>query len=330
MPIKQFVFEPITLYRPMRVFGKAIAPSASIGKPFAPEADFLVRLITDYRGHQDMLRSETDVDFKNFENMMRGRHQLSPKSLSSLAERFGVGPDELTSWIHGNEHGALAPNLLGIFSLLETVPSAIVSQVLGTPILCKCCGANMLDDRDAFWRRQLVSYAAPEYEFAERLLRATVGAACMFAAVAGVLGKHFQWDDVSSLAHPSKYPISHWLKLMQPHYDVSSLIDLSAKMQLMPATECQVSYGLLKKWSSGSELMPVTVANALTNNTDEPIRLALYFTLARTICFIVDFLCSAALEKPTRVQVQEIVHCRINGLIANMRMAISEDQKRRM
>jgi hypothetical protein len=277
-----------------------------------PDADFLVRLITDYRGHRDMLRSEIDVDFKNFENMMRGRHQLSTTSLSSLSRRFGVAPDELTSWIHGNEHGALAPNLLGIFSLLETVPSAIASQVLAIPVLCKCCGANMLDDRNVFWRRQLVSYATPEYEFAERLLRATVGAACIFAAIAGVLGKPFHLEDVSSIAHPSKYPISHWLKLMQAHYGVSSLTD----------------YGLLKKWSSGSELMPVAVATALTKNTNEPIRLALYFTLARTICFIVDFLCSAALVKPTRVQAQEIVYGRINGLIANMRMAITEEQKR--
>jgi hypothetical protein len=328
MPIKQSAFGPITLYRPMRVFGKAIAPSARVGEPFVPDADFLVRLITDYRGHRDMLRSEIDVDFKNFENMMRGRHQLSTTSLSSLSRRFGVAPDELTSWIHGNEHGALAPNLLGIFSLLETVPSAIASQVLAIPVLCKCCGANMLDDRNVFWRRQLVSYATPEYEFAERLLRATVGAACIFAAIAGVLGKPFHLEDVSSIAHPSKYPISHWLKLMQAHYGVSSLTDLSARMQLMPATECQVSYGLLKKWSSGSELMPVAVATALTKNTNEPIRLALYFTLARTICFIVDFLCSAALVKPTRVQAQEIVYGRINGLIANMRMAITEEQKR--
>jgi hypothetical protein len=96
----------------------------------------------------------------------------------------------------------------------------------------------------------------------------------------------------------------------------------------MPAPECQVSYGLLKKWSSGSELMPVAVARALTNNTHEPIRLALYFIFARTICFIVDFLCSAAPIEPTRLQAQEIVYCRINGLFANMRMAIIEEQKK--
>lgn len=73
--------------------------------------------------------------------------------------------------------------------------------------------------------------------------------------------------------------------------------------------------------------MPVTVATALTNSTVEPIRLSLNFTMARTICLVVDFFCSAPLVRPTCVHVQEIVYCRIVGLIANIRMALNESQK---
>lgn len=324
----EHAFAPITLYRPMQVFKTALAPSASIGAPFVPDGDFLVRLVTDHRSHQAILRAEADGEFKNLENLLRGKHQLSTKTMSSLSGRLNVTSEELATWVHGQERGPLAPNVLGIFALLETVPGALASQVLATPVLCRCCGANMLDDRDVFWGRQQVSYAPAEYEFAERLLRASVGAARVFIVIAEIVGKTFSWDDLTSLAHPSKYPMGHWLELMQPHYQASSLIELSVKMQLMPAAECRVPYERLKKWSSGKDLMPVAIARRLIEGTSEPNRLWLRFMLARTMTFIIDFLCSAGPIKPTRLQAQEIVYCRVNMLVANMRTAIIEERKK--
>lgn len=74
--------------------------------------------------------------------------------------------------------------------------------------------------------------------------------------------------------------------------------------------------------------MPVAVAKALIKGTSQPNRLWLYFMLARTIMFIIDFLCSAGPIRPMRTQAQEIVYCRINALIANMRIAINAEKKR--
>lgn len=321
-------FTPITLYRPMRVYKTALAPSASIGIPFVPDGDFLVRMVTDYRSHKAILRAEVDGDFKNLENLLRGRHQLSAKTMSSLSERLNVSSEELATWVHGEKDGPLAPNLLRLFSLLETVPGGLTSQVLAAPVFCNCCGANMLAGRDLFWARQLVSYAPAEVEFAERLLKAAVGAACVFDVMASIAGKTFPWENLTALVHPSKYPMGHWLELMLTHYQVSSLIDLSVKMQLMPAPECRVPYERLKKWSSGQDLMPVAVAKALIKGTSQPNRLWLCFMLARTITFVIDFLCSAGPIRPMRMQAQEIVYCRINALIANMRIAINAEKKR--
>ena len=320
-------FAPITLFRPMQIFRTSLGSSTSIGTSFLPDHDFLVRIVTDYRSHQAMLRTEADDNFKNLENLLRGRHQLSQKTLLSLSQRLNVAPEELVTWVHGQDDGPLAPKLLGFFALLETIPGAVTSEALATAVLCNCCGGNMLDDRDVFWGRQPVLYCSAEYEFAERLLRATVGAVSIMRSIAGIVGETFSWEELCSLAHPSKYPTSHWFELVQQHYHVSSLSELSVKMQLMSASECWVSYGRLKKWSSGQDLMPVVVAKALTKGTSEPTRLWLSFMLARAITFIIDFLCSATSTKPTRLQVQEIVYCRLNALVQNLRLAKGQKTK---
>lgn len=320
-------FAPITLYRPLQVFKTSFAPSKSIGTSFLPDHDFLVRIVTDYRSHQAMLRTEANDNYKNLENLLRGRHQLSDKTMSSLSVRLNVAPEELVTWVHGQEDGPLAPKLLELFALLETIPGAVSSQALATAVLCKCCGGNMLDDRNVFWESQPVSYDSPEYEFAERLLRATVGSVSIIKSIAGIIGETFSWDELCSLAHPAKYPTSHWFELVQTHYHVSSLAELSVKMQLMSASECRVPYERLKKWSSGQDLMPVAVAKALTKGTSEPNRLWIRFMLARTITFIIDFLCSAASTKPTRLEVQEIVYCRIRALVQNLCLASAENKK---
>lgn len=318
----EHAFLPITLQRPMQLFNAALVPAASLGQPFVPNHDFLVRLVTDHRSHQAMLRAEAAGEFKNLENFLRGRHRQSSTTKSAISKRLAITPTELASWAHGREDGPLAPKLLNIFAMLETIPGAVASQALAKVVLCSCCGRNMLDDRAVFWNRQSIAYGASEYEFAERLLRAAVGGSGIIRFIAELTGETIASEELDGLAHPSRYPMSHWLELVQAHYRVSTLVELSVKMQLMAAPECRVPYARLKKWSSGQGLMPVAVAQALASGTGGPNSLWSSFLLARTLTFVIDFLVSAAPgSEPERSRVQEIVYCRLRGLGQNVRMA---------
>jgi len=309
----------------MKLFKGALTHSKAYQESFVPDPDFLIRLITDYRSHQAIIRESAGEHFKNFENHIRGKHRLSPITMRAMSKKLGVELDEITEWSHGKKDGPLLPDLLNIFSLIESLPFRFTTHMLDKGVLCPCCKNNILNDRDEFWTKQSVAFNEPEYEFAERILRATIGASFFWILLGRLTGGTTDWPDVYSLAHRCKYPIAHWLSGIQTSYRVNSLAELAVKMQAMDSPECHVPYERLKKWSSGMDLLPVSVAKALSQASGHYYGHWISFFLARTLTFTIDFLVAAALgAEPKRQIIQEIVENRFVGLGQNLRIAMSK------
>ncbi len=325
---QEYGFGEVTLQRPMRLFKGSISQAKTYGSPFTPDLDFLVRLVTDYRSHQAILREEAGQHFKNFENHVRGRHKLSPVTLQTVSKKIGMTPETLAPWVHGRQDGPLAPELLKLFCLVEDVPYQFMSHALDTEVRCPCCKKNILDDRDAFWRKQSIAVNAPEYEFADRILSATIGASYFAMLLVNFTEQKIDWDDIYTLSHQCKHPMGHWLTDIQGCLEVASLPDLAAKMQLMSATECHVPYERLRKWSAGMDLMAVSVAKALSNASRRHNWHWTSFFLARALTFVIDFLMAAAPgAKPKRQSIQAIVADRFVGLGQNLRIAMAKRAK---
>lgn len=321
-------FEPITLQRPMKLFKGALTQSKSFGTPFIPDPEFLVRLTTDYRSHQAILRDNAGEHFKNLENYLRQRHQPSPVTLLAMSQKIGVSTEDMASWVHGNEDGPLLPRLLELFALFENVPYRFATHTLDTEVLCPSCRANILDDRDVFWRKQAIAFGQPEYVFAERLLSATIGASFLFQLFLGLTGHKIDWAEFFALADPDRHPIGNWLAGIQKARSLGSLADMAVEMQQMNDKDCQVPYERLKKWSAGTDLMPVAVVKALSTAMNDLNRYLLPGYIARALAFVIDFLVAAApAPVPERVRIQEIVHERFAGVGQNFRIALAKQAR---
>lgn len=309
----------------MKLFKGTLTHSKTYRESFVPDPDFLIRLVTDYRSHLAIVRESAGEHFKNFENHIRGKHQLSPVTMRSISKMLGIGMDEIAKWTHGKKDGPLLPEMLNVFSLIEGIPYRFTAHVLDSEVLCPCCKNNILDDRAEFWTKQTVSLNEPEYGFAERILSAAIGASYFWILLGRLTGAVASWQDVYSLAHRSKYPIAHWLSGIQTSYRVTSLAELAVQMQAMNAPECHVPYERLKKWSSGMDLLPVSVAKALSLSSSNNSRHWISFYIARTLAFVIDFLVAAAPGvEPKRKIIQEIVEERFVGLGQNLRLAMAK------
>lgn len=319
-------FEPITLQRQMVLFKGALSQAKIYGAPFVPDLDFLVRLTTDYRSHQALLRAKTGVHFKNFENFLRGRHRLSPVSLRSISNEVGVSIDDMKTWAHGNEDGPLLPQMLKLFAFAERIPFTLTANTLSSvDIPCPHCKANILDDADAFWNKAEIDINPAEYKFAERLLSAVIGISLLTEIALRLSNdaREVNWSTFSDLAHPSHHPAGNWLVEVQAALGVSSLAELAIKMQAMDSTNCHVPYERLKKWSSGLDLMPLEVAKALAKATSTYNWLLTRILLARSIALVIDFLTAAAVgDAPPRKLVQGIVYTRLQALGKNVQIAV--------
>jgi hypothetical protein len=325
LPVEQFEFWPVTLRRPMKLFKGALSQSKSFGEPFVPDLDFLVRLITDYRSHQAMFRESAGDHFKSFENHIRSKHQVSSVSMMAMSQKLGVTPDDISKLAHGKKDGHLVPEFLRIFSLVEEIPYKFTAHTLDTEVICPCCKKNILDDRDAFWLEQSVAFNKPEYAFADRMLSAAVGASFIMMKF---IGNSTDWQEIYTLAQRSKYPIGNWLLDIQKSYGVTSLAELAVKMQMMCSPECHVPHERLKKWSAGMDMMPMSVAKALSQQSGRYGWHWGSFILVRTLAFTIDFLVAAAPgRQPRRQIIQEIIEDRFVGLFHNMHVALAKRAK---
>lgn len=309
-------FEPVTLQRPMRAFSKIIGLTPGITAP--PDPEFLTYLLTGRPSHTAILRHALGDHFKNFENHLRARHRTSATTLKTLSRALDVPVEELGSWAHGLQDGPLFPGLQKWFQVLEGIPLQVATSVLSAEVPCPQCGHNVLEDVDAWWPRQTVVLAAPEYRFVERILRATEGGMTFLELLNLLTGSTKPQDKLSQFAHPRRHPMGHWLNAVQKECGCRNLPELSVRMELAGGRDWSPSR--MKKWSSGQDLIPAEAVEALAAATGRAKYFDLLHVTARALTFALEFVIAAAQgDTPsTRKQVLQVLHDRLVQLEGNI------------
>ena len=311
-------YESVTIIRPLGPYGRML--SLSPGVRSAPNADFLYRLLTNHSSHQALLRTATGDQFKNLENLIRGRHQVSATTRSVLAARLQCGLDFIAELDGSAPNGPLLPGLQQLVQLFEGIPSWLAGTILSVNVPCPCCGANMVNDVDVWWQRHAPSLGEAEYRFVERLLRALIGASlCELLAHHLAGARPPSLGNLSVLANPVRHPIGNWLGEILAQLEFQSLSQLTAHMQLKGHAESAFAHGRLRTWSSGQDDMPFAEGQILARSVGTPPGNERRLCAARTIALATDFIMASAPgdDLSKRSKAQTVLDARVRALSVN-------------
>lgn len=326
MPLSQVLqesFEPLDLRRPMKLFKGTLGIHP--GSAAIPDPEFLVRLISGSPSHQALLRQAVGDQFKNLEHLLRGKHTASPTTLRILARSMCLSEDQLLAFAHGNKNGPLLPQLLMLFHNAERIPLGLISSLTATPAPCPCCGQNLMEDARAWWQRQALQLASPEYRFVDRLLNAVVGGHLAYELLMLLTQRSaVPFDVVSGLAKPKGHPIGNWLVLVKAARGFTYLWELAASRRDTIAKTDEMQSNRIKKWSSGQDLLPYEDAKMLTAGLSNEHHLLALHLAARFLAFATDFVCATAdgADYPSRATAQRLVYERLCHLHAKARLAL--------
>jgi hypothetical protein len=318
----QVPFKPVTVLRPLGPYGRMLDLEPSV--PRAPDPEFLVRLLTGHASHKAQVRHEAGAQYKNLENLVRGKHKSSPTTKAVLASELGLSIDVLDQLDGSAPEGPLLPDMLSLFRLMEGLPTWVASQILDRHVPCPCCGENLLDDKDHWWSRNVPGIGVAEYEFAERLLNAITGA----SLIERFLGAFQTTPEVylgcmACLAKPLKHPIGHWLTEAQCALDRNSLADLTTELQLNKKTTAHFSYGRMKKWSAGHDVMPIEAGEMIAEACGQAKAGKRRLTAARAIALVMDFVAATLPNDEGHKVARAIVHQRLGQLNDNLQIALA-------
>lgn len=324
----QVPFWPVTVLRPLGPYGHML--DLEPGVPTSPDPEFLVRLVTGHQSHQAQLRHEAGAQFKNLENLVRGKHKSSPTTKAMLASKLGVPIDFIDKIDGCAPEGPLLPDLMTLFRMMEVIPTFVASAIFGIHVPCECCGANLIEDKDHWWSKAAPGIGVAELRFAERLLSAILGA----SLIESFLGQtqtpaenHLKY--LANLSIPSKHPIGHWLTEAQTALGRDSLADLTTELQLRKETAPHFSYARMKKWSAGQDVMPVAAGEMIADacGKEHAKTLKLRLTAARAIAMVIDFVAATLPSDAGQRAARAIVAQRFDELGRNLWVVVASRPK---
>lgn len=309
-------FEAVTVIRIPGPYGRFLNLKAGIAMP--PDPEFVVRLISDHKSHQAYLRQQASHEYKNLEHHLRGKHKLSARSRIELAQRLGVNMEWLAQLDGHAPDGALWPELLALFQLVEALPMQLASTPLHQQVDCPHCKTNILDDVDRWWPKNANQLSPIAYRFAERLLKALLGAGLIERVFRSDKHAQLSLTRLHALAHAAHHPIGNWLLEAQLALSCNSLAELEMKLELRGVS---FSHARLKKWSSGQDVMPLKAAQAIVNACAQAGPDMLGVRAARTLALLSDFIAASVPQDSSlssRHRIQEILSSRLAHLNNNM------------
>lgn len=318
-------FPPVEVVRSLGPYGRML--ELEPGCPKAPDPEFLVRLLTDLASHQAGIRKAAGANYKNLENLIRGRHKVSNTTKTLLAASLGIPVELLDSLENSAPSGPLVPIVLSLFQIVEGLPMRVTSGVLDHKVPCPCCGHNLLDDISHWWSKHAPGLGQAEYRFVERLLNAVLGAGLIERFIANLTNrKTLDLDRLGGLANPSRHPIGNWLFEAQGILSCQSLAELAREMQLRGGVGATFSHGRLKKWSSGQDVMPLEAGEAIAEACGQKSNGMRRLIAARAISLVTEFVAAALPESSTlagRSAAQQLVHSRLEQLGQNLWIALN-------
>lgn len=312
----QMPFEPVTLQRPMSLFKGMLG--LKVKAPSCPDIEFLVQLTTQYPSHQAMIRDSAGEQFKNLENLIRGRNKASSTTQILLSQKLGISPDDIDGFVHANNEGPLVPKLLNVFHLIEGVYLSTYSSKTSGVVICPHCKQKLTTDAHEWWADQKIGIGQPECLFIERLLKAVIGG-YLLIQLFNKNSNTISEIRPSNLACSRHHPIGNWLDTLKQQHDCESLDKLSVKLEVQ---NINFSHGLLKKWSCGQVLMPFIAAEKMIDMLSSKKELQTMHIMARALALATDFVASvtSGSKNIDRKVAQEIIYQRLLQLELNVRL----------
>lgn len=314
--------EPLKLQRPLKLFKGALG--LHIGVSECPDPEFIVHLL-EGASHQQIIRSQVGSQFKNFENFLRGNHATSAKTWKRLLDTLHVeakSENDFLQLAHGHADGPLLPLYISVAQALEGAFLRTYRTATVGIFICKCCGADKLDDALLWWPEQPIHLARDACSFIDRLLATLVGG----TVIAGLLAnfdpaKCMDATMLQALSDPEKHPIGNWMAM------VRKAKGCKKDWQLLPEPEVDVR---LRKWRSGQDLLPMDKALTMIRGTQGEQRLKHGLLAARTLTLAIDVVQAAALssDRPDRSAAQVMVDTRLRQFLHNVRIGMAERTRR--
>lgn len=320
-------YAPISLERPLGLFGKTFRVHISTGLTLSP--DTVLQVLFGI-GLLQLMRTDQGRPDRTLNALLRagtGRNKVSGTTRKLIEQQLGtfLSSEVLDAVLQGNEPTTPPP---------WRSDWEVVQQGLGEPgedDLYQLVARLARLDRLAWSARQLADNGSPEDGMA--LLRSHIALPHegwrqynpnLSLAVAFLVDISLQtlaWLECRSVPeHPvddaevpasslfallaaGKKPIGHWLLRMQNSAACASLRDFSALMagKGIKRHDYYVSHDLLKKWSSGRQLMPGKardcVLEAVGGRVDAE-REQRWFATARFLSFLCDLVIAGTREAP--------------------------------
>jgi len=320
-------YPPVSLERPLKLFGETFSVFISTTLTLSPHT--VLQSAYGASGLQiaRMQKERVDRTLNALWRANTGRNKPSLTTRKLIKQTFGafVPSEDLDDALQGKEQTAPRP-WQGDWEMVQ--------KVLGEPykgVLSELVARLARLDRLAFSAGQLAKQGLEED--AEALLAPYIGSSIerwreynpnlglLVALLVDISLQTLAWlewramqpypvDGASApgsllggLLAPGKKPIGHWLVRMRKSAGCTNLRAFSGVMAAKDIRwhSCRLSHDLLKKWSSGQQLMPTkggeSVIKAVSAHVDEK-RQRNWFAAARFLSFLCDLVIAGSRGMP--------------------------------
>ncbi|RYE65811.1 MAG: hypothetical protein EOO81_12235 [Oxalobacteraceae bacterium] len=256
----------------------------------------------------------TQEEFKNFENMVRGKNRATERTKHALRDKLGLDEATLGKFVHGRPDGPLSPAYLQLFAALEGMFLRMFGSATIGRAKCRCCGGDLLDDADPWWKAQQIQLEQGAYRFVDRLLKASLGGVLLMSILGQ--GQSIDLMCLHRLVAPNIHPIGQWIEMARSARGVNHDWELTVFRSRDGQSYGPVSDGRMRKWRSGQDLLPMGLALAMIEGTAAIARLKHALLAARTLALAIDVVQATAARSEAlgRRPAQEVVAARLKHL----------------
>lgn len=308
--IRAFDDQEIFLQRPMQAFAPWVKyePSGSI-LPFGRVIEAVFGIHSD-----TMMRNYLGNNSKNYENVRKGRHQLSSTTITSLENSLGWIKNIAPITPLQDAKGPLVPEALQLLGLSESLLTSRSNvSKYKPPHSCPKCKLEIYPSPKLWWKRtgldldlgstliidRLLHLQVPLIRFSEEMNFITDYARSSTAKASTAISPTQAVDNLwLGLLADESNPMGHWLKLIRISYGARNFADLSEKLDLSANILSKrpegISHGLLRKWSSGQMLIPPKAARLITEGLPEKLLLDVLYFVSRLNTFLVELIIAAS------------------------------------
>lgn len=335
------IFPPVVLERPLKLFGKTFRVHTSTGLTLSPDTILQAAYGISLRQCGRSLDKQSDSLLNSLWRGATKKNKLSDTTSILIKQKFAkfIAPETLDKIIVGEEPESTEPWTSDWETLLKVVQGdgvdcvrvlierlANIDRAAYLAHKSHASGATIVESMKLLEERAAINslYEVWQQSSLKLLLPVAVLIDVSLQVLAWLeLQGQKECSSESQLLNllvAGRKPIGHWLLQIQRSADCSNLDQLSARMASLDLTYRGklISHDLLKKWSSGQQLMPNSAGECVIHTAGKYFdkkHLQESFAAARFLSFLCDLLIAGSCgEEPSWNVVQATLNERYEKL----------------